>query len=119
MTGKELHEWMDKLDAMSQEDLARLQRFAPVGHPIFNTENDTLYAYFQMKFRGLTPELSKRIGLEERTKLEESGMYIIVTEDSMEGVTMFGPYEDIDIASAIAEAHFTDGEYEIHPTFNL
>ena len=49
---------------MSHEDMARLWRFAPSGHPYFNTSLP-LYVAFEKRFRelgGWTPELSKRIG---------------------------------------------------------
>jgi hypothetical protein len=54
--------WKKKIDAMSQEDMARLWRFSEAGHPIFIAGSE-LFAYFTEKFKGFTPEISKRIGL--------------------------------------------------------
>lgn len=53
-----------KIDEMTGDEMARLWRFAPVGHPIFDVRNG-LVEYFEEKFRekgGWTPERSKRIG---------------------------------------------------------
>jgi len=55
---------VDKINAMSQEQMASLWRFAPTGHPYFNA---TLpyYEIFKARFAelgGMTPEISKRIG---------------------------------------------------------
>ena len=61
MTSEELEQHKKDIDAMTQEDMARLWRFAPGGHPYF--VNDTeLWRYFNSKFKGFTPELSKKIG---------------------------------------------------------
>lgn len=51
----------ERMDRMSQEELARLQRFAQAGHPYFRADLP-LFEYFSEKFEGWTPELSKRIG---------------------------------------------------------
>jgi hypothetical protein len=51
-----------KIDAMSREQMARMWRFAPVGHPMFQGE---VGEYFVKRFNelgGWTPELSKQIG---------------------------------------------------------
>ena len=61
LTGAEIEEWKKKIDGMSQEDMARLWRFAPSGHPVFVTGSD-LFEYFQSRFKGFTPEISKKIG---------------------------------------------------------
>ena len=53
-----------KIDAMSQEDMARLWRFAPAGHPYFVSGSE-LSEYFAKVFKekgGMTPAVSKRIG---------------------------------------------------------
>ena len=53
-----------KIDAMSQEDMARLWRFAPAGHPYF-VSGSRLSEYFIKVFRGkggMTPAVSKSIG---------------------------------------------------------
>ena len=51
------------IDAMSHEDMARLYRFAPSGHPYF--VHGPVSEYFISRFKGLggfTPSISKRIG---------------------------------------------------------
>jgi hypothetical protein len=56
--------YRDKIDEMSQEEMARLWRFAPPGHPIFDTRNG-LDKYFNERFKelgGWTPEISKKLG---------------------------------------------------------
>lgn len=60
---EEVQMWMDRLDGMNQEELAKLQRFAPAGHPVFDC-NLPLYAHFQSLFKGMTSEISKAIGWE-------------------------------------------------------
>lgn len=49
------------IDQMSQEDMARLHRFAPVGHEYFSRGTE-VNDYFKSKFKGFTAELSKKIG---------------------------------------------------------
>ena len=61
MTEKEIQDWKDKIDKMSQTQMASLWRFSPSGHPVFNTTLP-LFDYFQTKFKGFTPEISKKIG---------------------------------------------------------
>lgn len=64
MTDKEIQEWKDKIDKMSHEQMASLWRFAPAGHPIFNSTLP-LFEYFDKRFKELgniTPEISKKIG---------------------------------------------------------
>jgi len=64
MKGKEIQEWRDKIDQMSQRDMAHLLRFAPAGHPVFRSDLP-LYDYFQGRFNalgGMTPQISKDIG---------------------------------------------------------
>ena len=56
----------DKIDNMTQEEMARLYRFAPSGHKYFN-RNLPYAEYFIKRFKelgGMTPEISKRIGWE-------------------------------------------------------
>lgn len=67
-----IEEWEKKIDNMSHEELARLRRFAPSGHPVFNTDYP-LYEYFEKRFNelgGMTPEISKKIGWEKPDELE-------------------------------------------------
>ena len=53
------------IDQMNQEDMCRLWRFAPSGHPYFIT-GTPLTDYFRARFDelgGFIPEISKRIRL--------------------------------------------------------
>ena len=64
MTDKEIQNWKDKIDKMSQIEMASLHRFAPSGHPIFDSTLP-LYDYFRIRFSnlgGMTPTISKAIG---------------------------------------------------------
>ena len=66
MKETEIQDWKSKIDKMSQLEMARLQRFAPAGHPVFNV-NLPLSEYFYDRFRklgGMTPTISKKIGWE-------------------------------------------------------
>ncbi len=66
MTDKEIQDWKDRIDKMSQYEMASLQRFAPIGHHIFNSTLP-LADYFQVRFTslgGMTPEISKSLGWE-------------------------------------------------------
>jgi hypothetical protein len=64
MTGEEIEEHKKKIDQMSREQLCRLWRFAPSGHPYFVSGTE-LQEYFDKRFResgGFTPQISKKIG---------------------------------------------------------
>ena len=61
LTQIEIDNWKDKLDTMSQDDLARLYRFSGDGCPVFDSTLP-IYEHFQKVFKGFTPEISKRIG---------------------------------------------------------
>lgn len=53
-----------QIDNMSHLQMARLWRFAPVGHPFFET-GSPVGDYFQERFKalgGMTPDISKRLG---------------------------------------------------------
>jgi len=66
MSPEEIKEWEDQIDAMSQIEMARLLRFAKVGHPVFNSTLP-LYKRFTERFKelgGMTPQISKQIGWE-------------------------------------------------------
>jgi len=52
------------IDNMSQEEMARLHRFAPLGSPLFAGELGEYFAASFKKKGGMTPEISKRIGWE-------------------------------------------------------
>jgi hypothetical protein len=64
MTDQEIQEWKNKIDKMSQIQMASMWRFSGAGHPVFNSTLP-LYEYFKAKFDklgGMTPEISKQIG---------------------------------------------------------
>ena len=64
MTDQEIERWRQKIDAMSHEDLARLWRFAPSGHSVFD-QRLPVYPHFEARFAafgGMTSAISKRIG---------------------------------------------------------
>lgn len=58
--------WKHQIDNMSRIEMARFYRFAPAGHPVFDTSLP-IYEYFQERFLrlgGMTPAISKAIGFE-------------------------------------------------------
>lgn len=64
MTAEQIQQHKNKIDQMTHEEMARLFRFAPSGHPYFDTTSP-LCGYFRDRFEelgGMTPEMSKRIG---------------------------------------------------------
>ena len=68
MTRKEIAEHKSKIDKLSQYEMAKLWRFARIGHPYFDGRNRDLTDYFAKRFKelgGMTPELSKQIGWDE------------------------------------------------------
>jgi hypothetical protein len=53
---------------LTQIDCARLQRFAPAGHPYFRGDIPLVSKAFEARFKntgGMTPEISKLIGWEK------------------------------------------------------
>ena len=53
---------------LTQIDCARLQRFAPLGHPYFRSDLPMVTKSFSARFKavgGMTPEISKLIGWEK------------------------------------------------------
>lgn len=67
---KEVARLKREIDEMSQEDMARKWRFAPIGHRFTeNLEDDyDLKQYFSIKFKekgGMTSEISKSLGWED------------------------------------------------------
>lgn len=65
MIAEQLMEAKRQIDALSQREMAHLIRYAPVGHPYFNSSNGDLPQYFQAKFQekgGMTPQISKSLG---------------------------------------------------------
>lgn len=64
LSGAQKQGWRDKIDKMDQRTMAQMQRYAPVGHPVFDNRTG-LYPYFQERFKklgGMTPGASKAIG---------------------------------------------------------
>lgn len=64
MDQQEIDQHIQDINKMSQEDMARLWRFAPSGHPYFDN-TIPLYGVFKKRFDelgGFTPEISKKIG---------------------------------------------------------
>lgn len=61
MTEQEVIGANERIDGMSQLEMARLWRFAPAGHPYFDADLP-LFDYFEARFRGFTPEISKALG---------------------------------------------------------
>jgi len=55
----------EEIEKLTHEEMARLWRFAPAGHPYF-IYNGLYYFFFKerfSKFGGMTTEISKKIGL--------------------------------------------------------
>lgn len=66
MEDKEFQEYKDKIDKMTQREMAQLLKFAPVGHQMFD-RSLPLFDYFKKRFKelkGMTPAISKSIGWE-------------------------------------------------------
>lgn len=64
LTEAQKQDWRDKIDKMNQATMAQMQRYAPVGHPVFDNRSG-LYPYFRERFEklgGMTPGVSKAIG---------------------------------------------------------
>ena len=64
LTLEQVNQWTEKISEMPHIEMARLVRFAPSGHPIFDTRYP-LHEQFGARFEslgGMTPELSKQIG---------------------------------------------------------
>ena len=64
MNAKEIESHKAKIDEMGHHEMASLHRFAPSGHPYFDTTLP-LNTYFKQRFQklgGFTPAISKAIG---------------------------------------------------------
>lgn len=64
MTREQIQAEKKLIDSMSQEEMARLWRFAPTGHPYFDRRLP-LFEYFEKRFKelgGFSPTISKKIG---------------------------------------------------------
>ena len=61
MTEEQIQEYIDKIDNMTQIEMARLWRFSTTGSPYF-VSGSPIYEHFILKFEGFTPEISKAIG---------------------------------------------------------
>jgi len=66
MEENEIEEWKKRIDGMGHLEMARMWRFFPSGHPVFNSQLP-LFEHFQKRFKelgGMTPAISKAIGWE-------------------------------------------------------
>jgi hypothetical protein len=64
MTKEQILIHLKQISEMSQLEMARLWRFAPPGHPYFDSTlplSDAFTKRFQ-RLGGITPEISKQIG---------------------------------------------------------
>ena len=64
MTPEEIQKHTDEINAMSHYDMASLSRYAPSGHPYFDSTLP-LWSIFNARFKelgGWNPQLSKDIG---------------------------------------------------------
>ena len=57
-------QWIRRISTMDQVYMAKLVRFAKVGHPVFYGPNDLSKAFFDRfdSLGGMTPSISKMIG---------------------------------------------------------
>lgn len=65
MSSDEREQEIEKINKMTQVEMARLWRFAPVGHKYYTDEK--LFRVFEKRFKqlgGFTVEISKEIGWE-------------------------------------------------------
>jgi hypothetical protein len=73
MTDEEtVQKWKATIDGMTHLQMAKLYRFAPCGHCVF--QRGELNDYFMKKFNaagGMTPDISKRIGWADTEGLTE------------------------------------------------
>ncbi len=61
-------ETIEKINHMTQTEMARLWRFAPSGHPYFDSSKP-FFRVFEKRFKklgGFTPEISKAIGWSQK-----------------------------------------------------
>lgn len=68
MDPEEQAAWEAKINSMSQEEMARVWRFASPGEYPFFDSKSPLWPVFQARWDevgGMTPEVSKKIGWEE------------------------------------------------------
>ena len=66
MDNTQVKQEIEKINQMSQIQMAHLQRFAPSGHPYFD-DRLPFYEVFSKRFKelgGMTPAISKTIGWE-------------------------------------------------------
>ena len=63
MEESEVEAWKAKMGGMSRSEMARLRRFAPAGHPVFDLTLP-LWEVFEKRFKelgGMSPEISKAL----------------------------------------------------------
>lgn len=64
LTAEQIEAHKAAIDKMSHLEMARMWRFAPSGHPYFDSRYP-LFNYFEARFKslgGMTPEISKQLG---------------------------------------------------------
>lgn len=65
MTREEIEQHKSCIDGMSQLEMCKLHRFAPVGHPYFDNRNIEVRMHWEIRWKergGFTPEISKALG---------------------------------------------------------
>lgn len=66
LSREEIRRHRERIEGMGREEMARLRRFAPIGHPYFDRRlplNEAFEARFA-KLGGFSPGISKKIGWE-------------------------------------------------------
>ena len=64
----EIKMWEERLPNLTHFEMARLYRYAPTGHPLFNTKLG-LYPRFEKQFKdfgGMTSSISKEIDVQQQ-----------------------------------------------------
>ena len=65
LTNEQIERWKADINQMDRIEMANLRRFAPSGHPVFDSQNIGLYEHFERRFKelgGMTSAISKEIG---------------------------------------------------------
>ena len=66
LTDEQIENVKEEISNLSRHEMCRLMRFAPIGHPYFDTSlpfNEVFKVRFD-KLGGFSPEISKRLGWE-------------------------------------------------------
>ncbi len=65
MTKEQIKKCKKDIDGMTQLEMARLLKFAPIGSVYFSLENPKIVKYFKRRFNflgGMTTAISKELG---------------------------------------------------------